>query len=182
MADWKPQHLTVLYNISLEAARQWAIEFQDYLSPTGKPGKHKHRQYTDEDMKVFSLISEMKGAGRTYEEIHLALKAGQRGDLPVMPPEQVSAIATTDRERSLVLQLSYLQQQLLAAQQELETLHQVKRELDEERNKTISLEARYEEVKRSEQELRALVSELSKQLSREYIEGYKAGLKDRDEE
>jgi DNA-binding transcriptional MerR regulator len=175
---WKPQHLVLLYGIVLETARQWAIEFQDYLSKSGKPGKNKHRLFSDEDMQVFSLVAEMKQQGRTNEDIHAALKAGQRGDVPLMPPEQLTAMATTDRERSLALQLTYMQQELIKAQEELGKVQQVKEELAREREAKLQIQARYEEVKRTEQELRTQVMELTKQLGREFNEGYKLGLKD----
>lgn len=179
---WKPHHLTTLYGIALETARQWAIEFGEYLSPTGKPGKHKHRIYTDEDMRVFALVAQMKGQGSTYEEIHASLKVGQRGDAPAVPPEEISAIATTDRERSLTLQLGYLQQQLLAAKEELKQLNEIKEQLIRTEQKNAELTARYDEVKQSEKEMRQLVQELSVRLAREYNEGYKAGLKERDQD
>ncbi len=179
---WKPYHLTTLYGIALETARQWAIEFGQYLSPTGKPGKHKHRIYTDEDMGVFSLVAQMKGQGRTYEEIHASLKAGQRGDVPTIPPEEISAIATTDRERSLTLQLGFLQQQLMAAKEELKQLDEIKHQLIQTEQKNAELTARYDEVKQSEKELRQMVQDLSVRLAREYNEGYKAGLREQDQE
>jgi DNA-binding transcriptional MerR regulator len=179
---WKPHHLTTLYGIALETARQWAIEFGQYLSPTGKPGKNKHRLYTDEDMRVFSLVAQMKEQGSTYEEIHATLQAGQRGDVPAIRPEEVLAIATTDRERSLTLQMGFLQQQLLAAKEELMQLNEIKQNLVQTEQKNAELSARYDEVKTSEKELRQMVQDLSVRLAREYNEGYKAGLKERDQD
>jgi DNA-binding transcriptional MerR regulator len=179
---WKPHHLTTLYGIALETARQWAIEFGEYLSPTGKPGKHKHRIYTDEDMRVFALVAQMKGQGSTYEEIHATLKAGQRGDVPAIPPDEVSALAATDRERSLTLQVGFLQQQLLAAKEDLKQLEKIKEQLIQTEQKNAELQARYDEVKMNEKELRQMVQDLSVRLAREYNEGYKAGLKERDQD
>jgi DNA-binding transcriptional MerR regulator len=179
---WKPQHLTALYGIVLETARQWAMEFAEYLSPTGNPGKNKHRIFTDEDMRVFALIAEMKQRNATNEEVHVALKSGQRGTLPAMPAERVSALLTTDRERALAMQLAFVQQELFKVQEQIKSVDQVKQNLAQEREKNLIIQTRYEETKLNEEELRRQILDLTKQLGREYAEGYKAGLKDARED
>lgn len=87
--------------IAKETIRQWSIEFAEYLSPSASPSeKGKHRLYNDDDWTVFSLVAEMKDRGVTFEEIHLALKNGQRGELPdgvpgmalSMPNQQIALI------------------------------------------------------------------------------------------
>jgi DNA-binding transcriptional MerR regulator len=175
---WKTQHVMILYNISGETVRQWSLEFQQYLSPTGQPGSRRRKVFVDEDMQVFSLVAAMKKDRKTYEEIHAALQSGQRGEVPVMPPQEVFAISTTDREKALQLQLSFAQQELLKLQDELQSVHVLKKDLAKERVKNAELQARYDEVKRLQEALQNQIIELTRNLGREYNEGYKAGLSD----
>jgi hypothetical protein len=76
--------------------------------------------FSEEDMAVFSLVSELKGQGRTYTDIHLALRSGQRGAPPVMPPNEVQALMVGDQEKRLALEVDYLQRMLVRTQQELD--------------------------------------------------------------
>lgn len=69
------------YGVSREAARQWANQFADYLSPTATPEQGRQRNYSIDDLKVFALIADMKAAGKHTPEIHAALAAGQRGEI-----------------------------------------------------------------------------------------------------
>ena len=95
---YTPKHVETIFKISQETVRMWAKEFTFYLSPTATPGKNKHRFFTQEDMQVFSLVKDLKKQGMTFAEIHANLKAGQRGDPPALPPEDVQALVTTDAE------------------------------------------------------------------------------------
>jgi DNA-binding transcriptional MerR regulator len=168
--------------VSSETVRQWSIEFSQYLSPSGQPGSGKQKVFSDSDMLVLSLIAEMKQQRKTYEEIHVALQAGQRGDLPAMPASRVSALATTDREKSLQLQLTFLQQELLKAQEEMKTLDHVKQNLAHEREERLQIQARYDESLKMIGTFQEQLLNLTKQLGREFNEGYKLGLKDARED
>jgi DNA-binding transcriptional MerR regulator len=135
------RHVSTLYGVTVETVRNWADEFADYLSPMANPGANRHRQFSDEDMAVFALVSEYKSQGKTYTDIHLALKMGQRGDPPALPPEEVQAIMMGDQERRLVLEVDYLQRVLVRAQQDL----------DEARNQIVALrEAEKENIRLKE--------------------------------
>lgn len=83
-----------------ETARKWCVEFAQYLSSTANPGTGRDRALTDEDMRVLALVREYKATGRTFEDIHAALKAGQRGT----PPEVNIVEATSQRHRLLELE------------------------------------------------------------------------------
>ena len=82
-----------LFSTSKESIRLWSIEFAKYLTPTAAPSeKGRHRQYSDSDLEVFSLIARMKDEGHTEAEIHVALANGQRDNVPqrnlaLIPPE-----------------------------------------------------------------------------------------------
>lgn len=69
------------FGVSREAARQWAKEFEMYLSPSATPMPGAQRNYTADDLAVFALVANMKAAGKHTPEIHAALKSGQRGNV-----------------------------------------------------------------------------------------------------
>ena len=77
--NYATRHVGQLFHVSGETVRNWANEFAAYLSVVGNPPKGRQRRFTDEDLAVFSLIAEMKNRGATFDEIHAALAAGQRG-------------------------------------------------------------------------------------------------------
>lgn len=114
---YSSRHIASLFNISRETVRVWSHEFGKYLSPTAQPEPGRHRNFTDEDLRVFSLVSDMKNRGAIYEDIHAALAAGQRGEPPLATARHIvgSETATvlaqarqriTDLERQ-VMQLDF---------------------------------------------------------------------------
>lgn len=129
------------FKIARETIRKWCLEFGDYLSPSANPGKNRDRHFNDDDMRVLALVSEMKAAGRTYSDIHAALGAGQRGEIPEVRPipsggernrllvmekdiQDLRAAlndALEDRQRQAG-QIELLQQQLKAAQEKADKL------------------------------------------------------------
>jgi DNA-binding transcriptional MerR regulator len=88
MTEYKSGDLQQLFKVSSETIRQWAIEFEQYLSPGASPGAGKMRLFSVDDLRVFSLVSDLKNMGKTFDEIHAALKSGQRGEIPVNDSEQ----------------------------------------------------------------------------------------------
>lgn len=129
------------FKIARETIRKWCLEFDRYLSPGANPGKNRDRYFSDDDMRVLSLVSEMKAAGRTYADIHVALGAGQRGEIPELLPVP----STSERNRLLLMekeiqdlrtalteavednqrqagQIELLQQQLKAAEEKADRL------------------------------------------------------------
>lgn len=79
---YKTTDLRQLFGVSRQTISAWCSEFEAYLSPTATPSDGSHRQLTDDDLSVLALVSEMSRAGRPFVEIHAALGAGQRGELP----------------------------------------------------------------------------------------------------
>ena len=86
------------FNISRQTVRTWTSEFAEYLSPSATPEKGQQRNFSDEDMAVFALVHEVKQRGGTYENAHLQLKNGQRGELRTqnlpVPAETDTHLAT----------------------------------------------------------------------------------------
>ncbi len=157
------------------------MEFAKYLSPTATPGKNKHRLFTEEDMQVFSLVSELKQQGLTYEDIHAALKNGTRGKPPSLPAEDVQAIVSTDREHQLSAENEFLQRSLAKVQQELMQVSALREEMQQIKEKNIRLEAQLEIVQEREKRLEETVKELSRDLGREYAKGFTDALRERED-
>ena len=172
---YRISHVCKLYDVAPETARIWAVEFAPHLSPTAAPGKNKHRLFTEEDMRVFSLISELKSQGLTYADIHMALKNGQRGAPPTLPAEEVQALVVSGQERQLRAEVDYLQQALVRAQEELKTVVALKDDLQHSKDKNIRLEARLDEMKEREGRLEQAVRELSRELGEAYGKGFVEG-------
>lgn len=109
MKHHSTQDLCDLFGLSHQTVKNYTREFAAYLSPTATPSAGRTRQFTEADLQVFSLIVEMKGSGSTYEDIHLSLSSGQRGDIPQSEPQ---SSALTLRVQSLQAALTNLEQQL----------------------------------------------------------------------
>ena len=73
------------FGISRQTVRIWTAEFAEYLSPSATPEKGQQRNFSDDDMSVFALVHEVKQRGGTYDNAHLQLKSGQRGEMPGEP-------------------------------------------------------------------------------------------------
>lgn len=92
MTTYKTRDLVSLFDVSGETIRTWATEFVQYLSPTASPGPGRQRIFTDDDVRVLALVAALKSEGKVYDDIHAALKAGQRGDLEQFFVEQATEI------------------------------------------------------------------------------------------
>ena len=117
-----------LFDISRQSARQYAIEFADYLSPSANPAKGSQRNFSALDMGVYAMIVQMKKRGATYEQIHMQLKTGARGDVPSVAPIQAKPDSKrAHMERQLVIahdQISTLQTDVLRKDAQIEVYQQ----------------------------------------------------------
>lgn len=106
---YQSRHIQMLFGVSNETVRTWSEEFSQYLSPTANPGTGKHRHFTDDDLEIFALISEMKKQGQTYTDIHLALKNGQRGNVPTLSANEMITLAGNQHSLALAMRVEELQ-------------------------------------------------------------------------
>lgn len=113
-ADYEPKHIQRLFNLSPQTVRNYAADFARHLSPRANPGDGKHRAFTQEDVRVFSLIVEMNANKRSSEEIHAALDAGQRGDAPPVAPDDMLELALSPQARELLSTIDDLADRLAA--------------------------------------------------------------------
>jgi DNA-binding transcriptional MerR regulator len=110
MADGKYQskHVATLFDLNPATLRKWCLEFAAYLSPTASPGEGRHRLYTNDDLAVISLVKQMKSEGALYEDIHVALAAGERGALPDLPSHDLIDVAASESGLALLNQFRQL--------------------------------------------------------------------------
>ena len=161
------RHACTLFHISPETARTWAEEFARHLSPLANPGTGRHRQYTDDDMKVLALVADMKRNNMLFADIHASLESGQRGASPALEASDIQALVITERENQMLGQVQKLQERMGELQTRIN-------ELLPFRDENIRLKARLEIVetttaKRVDEltiELQKAQSEI-KQLNRE---------------
>ena len=93
--SFKNENVQNTFSITEQTVRNWADSFAKYLSPGANPGSGATRLFTREDMAVFSLIAEMRGQGKKYDAIGLALENGQRGGLPDLPDEALIELSSS---------------------------------------------------------------------------------------
>lgn len=122
MDGWTSTQLEVLFSVSHETIRTWAGEFAQYMSPTANPGKGRHRRFSEDDISVLSLVAQMKRDGITFEEIHVALQAGERGLVPDVAKEEIAALTLHDQNHKLVLEAQLWRSRYEQAQSKLNLL------------------------------------------------------------
>jgi len=153
---YSTRHVCTLFQVSSETVRTWAEEFKDYLSVHANPGTGRHRQFTEEDMTVLSLVSQMKRDNMTFADVHVSLKSGQRGNSPVLPASEVQALVVGEREAQLSSQIQKLQEIIVQLEQERDTLLPIREE-------NIRLKARLEMGEESaHKRIQELVTQLEK--------------------
>ena len=137
------KHAQILYRVaSSQTIRNWAREFEQYLSPTATPEKGTTRHCTKEDMSVFALIAELSNQNRSFADIHAALEAGQRGDIPSIDPDELDTLATGDVEIQLSSELDFARSQATQLQAEIDRLKAL---LDPTREENIRLQTQVED-------------------------------------
>lgn len=162
---YSSRQTAAIFGVVLETIRNWADEFQDYLSPLATPGHGKHRMYTFDDLRVFALVAELKQMGHTYADIHSSLQNGQRGNPPALPPEDIQAVVSSGQERRLSLEVDTLQRHLIRTQQELEEARAALKEAMQVREEKIRLEMRLEAEQRQIEDRERRIQELRAELA-----------------
>lgn len=170
--------LRTLFNVAPETIRNWTREFSRHLSITANPESGRNRLYDEDDLSILDLVHKMRDASHSYEEIHAALDAGQRGQGPGVSPEELKSIVTGETERKLALEVQMLRRQLAIADERVQ-------ELEVLRERNIRLDAEKEAEKRRSEELSAQLKasqekleSLFREVGRAYHEGYIDALKE----
>jgi DNA-binding transcriptional MerR regulator len=176
------RHAQIYFRVaSPQTIRNWTKEFSGYLSPTATPGTGNTRRLTAEDMSVLALIAQMSNEGRSFEDIHLALAAGQRGDMPNITSEEIDVLMEGEIERQLSEQikdtrqtLEQLKDELSLAKAQIQPLH------DENIRLKAQVESKDERITDLNEQIRKAqqrIEELSKQVGESYYRGLIEGLK-----
>lgn len=93
------------FNCSHQTVKRWVEEFDTFFSPTARPEKNRPRRFTDDDLRVFATIVNMKAAGKVFEDIHAALQAGQRDNAPDSDKSSPHKTAIIAAAPQMVMQL-----------------------------------------------------------------------------
>lgn len=173
------RHAQTLFRVaSSQTIRNWAKEFSEYLSPTATPTSGTTRHFTIEDMRVFALISEYSKQSRSFEEMHAALKAGERGHSPTVSPDDVDTLIAGEVEKFLSTELEETRS---LAHRLNEELDQIKSEVQPLRDENIRLRARIEDRDDRVEELNKQLKETQERvmkLAEEKGEAYVKGIMD----
>jgi DNA-binding transcriptional MerR regulator len=179
-----------IFGFAEPTVRKWAVEFGQYLSPTAHPGNGKKRSFAIEDLAVVALIAEHKERQATFEDIHAALKSGARGEPPEISEGQLRVISATEGEKRASLEIVAMQHninQLTKRLEEAEAQAERAQLLDKEnaslRTETTMLREQLdksaEQLKQAQEDINRLSREVGTTHGQAYIEGYKAGQRER---
>jgi DNA-binding transcriptional MerR regulator len=176
--EYSSKHVELLYGVSHETVRRWTDEFAQYLSHSANPGKGRHRNFNDADMSVLSLVAENKKQGLTFEEIHAALKSGQRGNSPSLPAVDMQAMVLGEQEKQLQIEVDYLRRTLTEALAEAkqgqiykEENVKIHAELDFANQRLDDLKERFQETAQELENAREEIKKLSRELGESYVRG-----------
>ena len=165
--SYTTQHLAVMFGRSKATIRNWAIEFAEYLSPTATPQEGKIRFFTAEDISVFSLVADYKDREQTYEQIHLALKSGTRGDLPDLSEHDMQSISTSERERRVSLEVDALQRTIVQLRTDLQEAREKADQFDQVNLENVrlktSLDHTQQELENTRSQAQERIAALQKQ-------------------
>ena len=171
-----------IFEFAESTVRNWSTEFAEYLSPTATPGDRKKRDFMPDDLAVFALVAEFKQRKATYEEIHFALKSGQRGTPPEISEDRLKLISATESEKRASLEIVSLQRHITDLTEMLYSARAQAAEAQVLAQRNASLTTQVDMLTQERDEAKAKLEaaiieakELNRQLGREYTEGFKAG-------
>jgi DNA-binding transcriptional MerR regulator len=180
---YSTKQVSTMFGVTIETVRNWSQEFADYLSHRANPGKKRNRSYTQQDLEVFALVSNLKHEGLTFEDVHVALRNGERSTPPPLPPNEPLTLTTGKSERELAITIAQQEQTIALLRQQLIETHAELEELRQVRERSIRLEERLEtathQVSKLEEritELTQKTEELSKEVGQQYARGYTNGI------
>ncbi len=83
MATYQTSDLAKTFSVNPMTVRNWTIQYADHLSDDANPAKGTTRAFTDEDVKILSLVAELR-KHKNSEAIHARLRNGERGTFPLL--------------------------------------------------------------------------------------------------
>lgn len=140
--------LAMLHSREGQTIRTWSIEFSEYLSPTANPGENKTRLFSVEDARKIALIADYRKRRRSADEIVIALRSGELGDMPEFEPEELQELDVKSIKQRAELQIEALQYKVLQLNDDRENALQLAEQAQQYREKVIELEATLKAVER----------------------------------
>ena len=107
----KPSVVAAALGIAESTIRKYAGEYSEFLSPGGAGGNGKHRDFDDHDVRVLKLITDMRNADTSPEDIDVtlqSLKASNWERLPALDANAASivpspgALVTAQKDRDIM--------------------------------------------------------------------------------
>lgn len=92
-----------MFQVTNSTLRNWCKLAKPFLSENARPPEGSHKSFTVDDLRVFAVIKSSPG----YDSAYLALRNGERGDLPSEYMEY--KIAAQPREQVMLLQTHIMQ-------------------------------------------------------------------------
>lgn len=138
-----------LFSVNEQTIRRWVDEFAGKLSPAANPEAGRPRRLLENDLAVLALVADMKGEGKTFEEIHAALNAGQRG---VVPETYSSGLLATPANSTQLVMLAQRVQQL-------------ENDLEDERARRMTAEIERGRAEGRESALREMLEQTQRELN-----------------
>ena len=170
--------ISAYYKRTEVTIRAWATEFAEYLSPTANPGKGKGRAFSFEDLSVFALIADMKDRNHSFEEIHAALKSGQRGEPPTFSENDLKVLKATEGEKRASFEIQALQQHVADLQHRLNQAeiqaaeaNSLREELAKSATKIEMLNETKTDLQQRLDAAQKQIADLNRQLGSEYSRG-----------
>ena len=158
-----------------------SISHQLHIQETAKA-----REFVLSDFAVLGIVSDFKKQKKTYEEAHAAIQAGSRAKVPDLSEDDLKVLNATEGEKRANLEIQLLQQQLMISREQLNIAQEAAAKTRQLELKNADLEARLDMMTKQQVDTEALRAEI-RRLEREvgeakgaaYIEGYKAGTRER---
>ena len=136
---WTTGSIQKIFSVSHQTVRNWTKEFAEFLSDGATPQTvGGRRNFTVDDLRVFSLVVELTTAGSTYADAKVVLAKGKRGELPdTAEPEVHPAVLLSPKEIALTMSimkerdeaLGQLKQLLLDRTEDRQTIERLNREV-----------------------------------------------------
>jgi DNA-binding transcriptional MerR regulator len=141
-----PAQVCQIFEIRSTTLKNWASLAEPFLSETARPGKGKHRYYSEADLTVLAVIK----SSPDYDSAYVSLANGTRGNVPPVASE--FALSLDNQERTLLLQ------------NEIRNLQAKVLELEGERDKRVGAEANVALLKEQLKEAREEIVQLRLEL------------------
>lgn len=108
------------FGVGPQTVRNWSDRFGEFLG-AGAVVSGSARTFTDSDLEVLALVSELTGTGLTYAQVATSLGQGKRGRVPDAPviDSDVVAVMTPD-EIGRTLEIMHVRDQALGEVKALE--------------------------------------------------------------